>query len=87
MKQLYYPGTNTEIRIGDLVRWCDDEDLSKVVFIISTGQFPEVDPGSTDWFTSEFGEGIMIDTPGAGWVLESEDCKNITLVHSVGERA
>ncbi|GAB3361773.1 hypothetical protein [Lysobacter tyrosinilyticus] len=87
MKRLYYPGTDIEVRIGDLVRWFDDNGLSKVIFIISTDQFPEDDPGSTEWFKSEFGEGIMIDTPDAGLVLESEDCRNITLVRSAGERA
>jgi hypothetical protein len=77
-----YPRTKIPIRRGDLVRWYNDKELSTVVFVVSTGDFAEDDPGK-DWFQSEFGEGVMIDTPGAGWVLESEDCENIELVHSV----
>ena len=83
MKRLRYPGTEIEIRIGDLVRWHDDEEPSKVVFVISTGQFPEGETG--EWYTTEFGEGIMIDTPEAGWVLENEDCQHITLVRSASD--
>lgn len=85
MKRIFYPGTSTPVEIGDLIQWHNDEEPSKVVFIVSTGQFPEGEAGSSDWFRSEFGQGIMIDTPGAGWVLESEDCENITLLRSISE--
>jgi len=79
-----YPGTGIPIRRGDLVRWYDDEEPSVVVFVISAGDFAEDDPGK-EWFQSEFAEGVMIDTPGAGWILESEDCEHIELVRSIGE--
>lgn len=85
MKRLFYPGTDKEIRIGDLVRWSGDEELSTVVFIISTDQFPEHEAGSADWFKSEFGEGIMLDTPSAGWVLVSEDCEDMAWVRSANQ--
>ena len=77
-----YPGTKTPVLRGDLVRWHDDEQLATVVFVISTGDFADDELGK-DWFRTEFSEGVMIDTPSAGWVLESEDCKHITLVRSV----
>ncbi|WP_184448271.1 hypothetical protein [Xanthomonas sp. 3498] len=83
-----YPGTTIPVRRGDLVRWHDDERPSQVLFVVSTGDFPpEEDVASREWFRSEFGEGIMIDTPAAGWVLESEDCVNIVLLRAVDERA
>lgn len=83
MKRIFYPGTSTPVEIGDLVQWLNDEEPSKVIFIVSTGQFPEDEANSSEWFRSEYGEGIMIDTPEAGWVLESEDCENIILLRSV----
>lgn len=73
-----YPGTDIIVRRGDLVRWHNDEQPSTVIFVISTNDFPQDDP-SNAWFKTQFAEGIMIDTPGAGMVLESEDCENITL--------
>lgn len=82
MKIPCYPGTNIPLRRGDLVRWYDDTEPSTVIFVVSTGDFAHDDTGK-DWFQSEFGEGVMIDTPGAGWVLESEDCENIQLIRSI----
>ncbi|UHQ24929.1 hypothetical protein LVB77_09750 [Lysobacter sp. 5GHs7-4] len=82
MKRIHYPGTQIPIQVGDLVLWYDDDTPSKVVFIISTNQFPAEEAGSIDWFRTEFGAGIMIDTPTVGRVLESEDCEHITLINS-----
>ncbi|MET0549295.1 MAG: hypothetical protein ABW002_08510 [Xanthomonas sp.] len=83
-----YPGTTTPVHRGDLVKWCNDERPSRVLFVISTDDFPpEEDVASRAWFRSEFGEGIMIDTPTAGWVLESEDCLNLMLLRSADEHA
>ena len=87
MKPVCYPGTEIAIRRGDRVQWHSDEEPSTVVFVVSTGDFADEDLNSKDWFQAEFGEGIMIDTPSAGWVLESEDCESIKLVRSVGEHA
>lgn len=79
-----YPGTDIPVRRGDLVKWFDDERTSTVLFVVSTGDFPPEEDGvSREWFQSEFGEGVMIDTPSAGRVLESEDCANVTLVRPV----
>lgn len=82
-----YPGTGIAVRRGDLVRWHNDEAPSRAVFVVSTGDFSEEDMNSKEWFQAEFGQSIMIDTPGAGWVLESEDCGNIELVRSVSQNA
>ena len=82
-----YPGTDIPVRSGDLVRWHEDDPPAEVVFVISNGDFPPSEIDSMEWFTTEFGEGIMIKTEMAGLVLESEDCANITLVRSVSERA
>ncbi|WP_369940009.1 hypothetical protein [Xanthomonas medicagonis] len=83
-----YPGTAIPVRRGDLVKWHDDELPSRVLFVVSTGDFPpEEGLASREWFRSEFGEGIMIDTPTAGRVLESEDCANLVLLRAVDERA
>ena len=77
-----YPGTKIPVRRGDLVRWYDDKEPSTVLFVVSTGDFADDDTGK-EWFRTEFSEGVMIDTPGAGWVLEFEDCENIQLIRSV----
>ncbi|QNH13778.1 hypothetical protein [Xanthomonas sp. SI] len=83
-----YPGTDIPVRRGDLVKWFDDESPSTVLFVVSTGDFPpQEDAASREWFRSEFGQGVMIDTPSAGRVLESEDCANLTLVRSVDGHA
>ena len=82
MKKLFYPNTKIQIRVGDKVRWYDDEELSEVIFIISTREYRADYMNSIDWFISEFQTGIMIDTPSAGLVLEDEECSNITFIQS-----
>ncbi|RYG93787.1 MAG: hypothetical protein EON58_17620 [Alphaproteobacteria bacterium] len=83
MKAPCYRDSDIPVRRGDLVRWHSDEALSEVLFVVSTGDFPEnLDQASRDWFRAEFGGGIMIKTPSAGDVLESEDCEAIELVRS-----
>ena len=50
---------------------------------VNPEDFPEeLDQASRDWFRTEFGKGIMIDTPSVGQVLESEDCEAIDFVRS-----
>jgi hypothetical protein len=88
MKAPLYRDTEIQVRRGDFVRWCSDEAVSQVLFVISTGDFPEdMDQASRDWFRTEFGAGIMFYTQGAGQVLESEDCEAIELVRSSGSSA
>ena len=82
-----YPRTSIPVRRGDLVRWYDDEEPSEVLFVISTGDFPDSESLYREWLESEFVEGVMINTPSAGWVLESEDCENITLLRRFDEHA
>ena len=83
MKFPCYRDSDRPVRRGDLVRWHSDEALSEVLFVVSTGDFPEeLDQASRDWFRTEFGKGIMINTPSVGQVLESEDCEAIDFVRS-----
>lgn len=88
MKGPCYRGTDIPVRRGDLVRWLSDEATSEVLFVISTGDFPDdEDQASREWFRREHEQGIMLDTPSAGRVLESEDCEGIALVSTADERA
>jgi hypothetical protein len=72
-----YSDTAHPIRAGDLVHWYDDTVPSRVVFVLSTADSVPEQRDNLDWYISKFGQGIMLDTPGAGWVLESEDSPNI----------
>ena len=88
MKFPCYRESDRPVRRGDLVRWHSDEALSEVLFVVSTRDFPgDLDQASRDWFLAEFGEGIMINTPSAGQVLETEDCQAIQFVRSAGSDA
>lgn len=72
-----YRQTDIPIKAGDLVLWFDDDQPSRVLFVLSTGDCVPEEVGKIDWYASEFGNGVMLDTPGAGWVLESENSPNI----------
>lgn len=72
-----YCGTEIPIRAGDLVLWFDDAQPSRVIFVLSTGDCVPEEVGNMDWYASEFGTGVMLDTPGAGWVLESETSPDV----------
>lgn len=77
-----YPGSVVPVRRGDLVRSLDDAEPSRVSFVISTRDFDDPDSPANAWFIEECREGIMLETPGAGRVLETEDCRNVTLIRS-----
>ena len=72
-----YHDTDIPIQAGDLVVWFDDDQPSRVLFVLSTGDCVSDEVGKIDWYAAEFGSGVMLDTPSAGWVLESEDSPNI----------
>ena len=78
-----YPGTEISVRVGDEILWHGD-DPGTIVFVMSADDWLGDFADQKKWFLEQYGSGIMIETRGAGLVLESEVDSHLTLVKSFG---